>query len=193
MRKKSAEICLQFNPFPVLKTERLYLRSFLVKDAKDLLEMRTDDRVMKYLGRDKMKDLTEAKAYIQKVNKEAQNNKIIEWAITLNHKFIGKLGYWQIMPQHRRAEIGYTLMTEYFGRGLMSEAVAAVLQYGFEEMNLHSIEANVDPRNLKSVQLLTRNGFVKEGHFKENYFYDGLFTDTGSYGLLCSEWTKNKT
>ncbi len=193
MRKKSAEICLQFNPFPVLKTERLYLRSFLVKDAKDLLEMRTDDRVMKYLGRDKMKDLTEAKAYIQKVNKETQSNKIIEWAITLNHKFIGKLGYWQIMPQHRRAEIGYTLMTEYFGRGLMSEAVAAVLQYGFEEMNLHSIEANVDSRNLKSVQLLTRNGFVKEGHFKENYFYDGLFTDTGSYGLLCSEWTKNKT
>ena len=94
------------------------------------------------------------------------------------------------MEQHRRAEIGYTLVLEHFGKGLMSEALAAILLYGFEEMKLHSVEANLDPDNTKSAQLLTKNGFVKEGHSRENYFYNGKFTDTGSYGLLRSEWVK---
>lgn len=183
---------LQYTPFPILETERLRLRAFVVDDAKALYEMRSDDRVMKYLGRDKMKSEKEAQEYIQKVSNEAKENKAIEWAITMKgeNQVIGKLGYWRIMPQHRRAEIGYTLTTEYFGKGIMSEAVSAVVKFGFEVMLLHSIEANLDPENVKSSQLLIRNGFVKEGHFRQSYFYNGVFTDTGSYSLLRSVWMK---
>lgn len=195
MKEKVSELYLHFEPFPVLTTERLVLRSFIPKDAQALLNMRTNDRVMKYLGRDKMKNIAEANTFIQKVRKDANENKTIEWAITLKaeDKLIGKLGFWRIVTQHRRAEIGYNLMPEYFGKGIMSEAVSAVLKYGFQVMKLHSVEANLDPDNLKSVQLLNRNGFVKEGHFKESYFYNGIFSDTGSYGLLHSEWKKSNS
>ena len=195
MKEKVSELYLHFEPFPVLTTERLVLRSFIPKDAQSLLDMRTNDRVMKYLGRDKMKNIAEANTFIQKVTKDANENKTIEWAITLKaeDKLIGKLGFWRIVTQHRRAEIGYNLMPEYFGKGIMSEAVSAVLKYGFQVMKLHSVEANLDPDNLKSVQLLNRNGFVKEGHFKESYFYNGIFSDTGSYGLLHSEWKKSNS
>jgi ribosomal-protein-alanine N-acetyltransferase len=194
MKEGTLELCLQFDPFPVLTTERLVLRSFLPKDAQALLDMRTNDRVMKYLGRDKMKDLGEAISFIQKVKDDAENGKSIEWALTLKGAdiLIGKLGFWRIILQHQRAELGYNLTPNYFGKGIMSEAVTAVLQYGFEKMKLHSVEANLDPKNRKSVQLLSRNGFVKEGHFKESYFYGGSFSDTGSYSLLRSEWNKNK-
>ena len=195
MKEKVSELYLHFEPFPVLTTERLVLRSFIPKDAQSLLDMRTNDRVMKYLGRDKMKNIAEANTFIQKVTKDANENKTIEWAITLKaeDKLIGKLGFWRIVTQHRRAEIGYNLMPEYFGKGIMSEAVRAVLKYGFQVMKLHSVEANLDPDNVKSVQLLNRNGFVKEGHFKESYFYNGIFSDTGSYGLLHSEWKKSNS
>lgn len=194
MMKDGHALVLNFAPFPKLLTDRLILRAFVPADADALFAMRTNDRVMKYLGRDKMKDIAEANAFIQKVIKDANENKTIEWAITLKteDKFIGKLGFWRIMTQHRRAEIGYNLIPEYFGKGLMSEAVSAVLEYGFQKMNLHSVEANLDPTNQKSAQLLIRNGFVKEGLFRESYHYDGVFMDTASYGLLKVEWSKKR-
>ena len=195
MKKVIPVLKLQFDPFPALVTRRLSLRAFMPDDAEALYAMRTNDRIMKYLGRDKMKNLTEAKDFIQKVTIDALENKALEWAISLkgDNFVIGKLGFWRILPQHRRAEIGYTLIPNHFGKGIMSEAVSAVLRYGFEEMNLHSVEANLDPHNTKSAQLLTRNGFVKEGHSRGNYFYNGKFTDTGSYGLLRSEWVKKNS
>ena len=187
------ELALNFEPFPILKTDRLILRQFQVKDAVDLFKLRTDDKVMKYLGSPKMKDIDEAKAYIEKARKIKNGDTCIEWSLTLKEedKLIGKLGFWRIIKTHFRAELGYTMLPSYQSKGIMSEALNAILKYGFQIMKIHSVEANLDPKNEKSVNLLKRNGFTKEGQTKESYYFDGAFTDTSIYGLLKKDWEKN--
>ena len=66
----------------------------------------------------------------------------------------------------------------------ISEAINEVVNYGFEVMQLHSIEAIIDPENFASEKVLQKNGFVKEAHLKENEFYDGRFLDTVIYSIL---------
>jgi ribosomal-protein-alanine N-acetyltransferase len=74
----------------------------------------------------------------------------------------------------------------------MQEALLKVINYGFKVINLHSIEANVNPGNAASIKLLEKNKFVREAYFKENYFYNGKFLDTVIYSLLNAEHEKEK-
>ena len=108
------------------------------------------------------------------------------WGITLKESdtVIGTICYWRMQKEHYRAEIGYALHPAQQGKGMMDEALKAVLQYGFETMQLHSVEANVNPANEASRKLLERNGFVKEAHFRENYYYNGQFLDSVIYSLI---------
>ena len=69
----------------------------------------------------------------------------------------------------------------------MQEPITVVLEYGFNVMKLHSVEALVNPNNIASIRLLEKNGFIREAYFKENYFYNGRFLDTAVYSLLTSE------
>ena len=120
---------------------------------------------------------------------DQQNNDSILWGICLKDTapVIGTIGYWQIQKEHYRAETGYMLHPDYQGKGIMDEALKAVIKYGFETMQLHSIEANVNPANAASMKLLEKNGFVKEAYFRENYFYNGQFLDSVIYSLL-NKW-----
>jgi len=97
---------------------------------------------------------------------------------------IGTIGFWNILTEHFRAEIGYLLDVDFQGKGIMQEALSKVVEYGFNIMKLHSIEANVNPGNISSTRLLERNNFIKEGYFKENYYYNGRFTDTAVFSLF---------
>ena len=99
-------------------------------------------------------------------------------------KLIGTIGFWQIDKENYRAEIGYLLHPDQQGNGLMQEAIETVLQYGFQTMKLHSVEANVNPANIASIKLLEKKKFNKEAFFKENYYYNGKFLDTSVYSLL---------
>lgn len=97
---------------------------------------------------------------------------------------IGSGGIWRIQKDHLRGEIGYELSKEFWGNGIMTEALKEIVKFGFEKMNLHSIEANLDPENTGSVRLLEKLGFIREGYFAESYYFNGKFTDTGTYSLL---------
>lgn len=177
---------LNFDPFPTLVTERLVLRKIQNNDDIEIFRLRSDDRIMKFLDRPKAKSIDDARILINKINDELENNKGITWAITLknNPKLIGTIGYWNILIEHFRGELGYLLNFDYQGKGVMQEALSKVLDYGFKIMELHSIEANVNPGNLASIRLLERNDFIREGFFKENYYYDGRFLDTAIYSLI---------
>ncbi len=83
-----------------------------------------------------------------------------------------------------RAEIGYAMKPEYWGKGYIQEALIKVIYFGFNEFCLHSIEANVNPDNASSIKLLEKCGFKKEAYFKEDYFYNGKFLDSVIYSLL---------
>lgn len=111
----------------------------------------------------------------------------ITWGICLQEKplqLVGTIGLWKIIKEHYRAEIGYMLLPEYFRRGIMKEAINAVTAYAFNGIGLHSIEANINPANEASERLLISAGFVKEAHFKENYYFNGCFLDSIIYSLV---------
>jgi ribosomal-protein-alanine N-acetyltransferase len=176
---------LSFTPFPYIRTQRLLLRQIKHSDLNEIFFLRSDERVMKYLDRPKAKTSAEVYDFIQKIIDSETNNEGITWAITLKtDKLIGTIGFWNIQKEHYRAELGYILHPDYWGKGIMQEALSEVIDYGFKVMKLHSIEANVNPENTASIKLLERNGFSREAYYKENYFFDGKFMDSAIYSLL---------
>ena len=177
---------LNFDPFPVITTERLVLRKVKVSDADEVFFLRSDLGVLQYLDRKPAVSAEEALEWIEKILQSEKNNEVITWGITIKSgsKLIGTLCFWNINKQHYRAEIGYVLHPSYQGKGIMQEAVTPVLDYGFNTMKLHSVEGNVNPNNTSSIKLLERNNFVREGYFKENYFFNGTFSDSAIYSLL---------
>jgi ribosomal-protein-alanine N-acetyltransferase len=175
-----------FLPFPELMTPRLRLRFILPEDAESLLFLRSSEEVMRYIDKDRMKTKEDALAFIQIVTQGIHNGTGISWGISLRNEntLIGTIAYWRLIPENYRAEIGYMLHPYFQGRGLMSEAMNEVLRYGFEVMNLHSIEANIHPHNEVSRKLLLKFGFQKEAYFRENFFYNGKFLDSEIYSLI---------
>jgi [ribosomal protein S5]-alanine N-acetyltransferase len=179
-------LIINFDPFPVLETENLNLRRLITADVEEILSLRGNPETMKYIPRPLAKTKEDALEHIAMIDAKIENNEGINWAITLkdDSKVIGIIGHYRIKPEHYRAEIGYMLLPEFNGRGIITEAIKEVVKYGFNTMKLHSIEAIIDPENLASEKVLQKNGFVKEAHLKENEFFEGRFLDTVIYSLI---------
>ena len=179
-------LAIDFKPFPELVTERLRFRQLLPGDADEVFKLRSDERVNKFLTRNQYKTFEEAGAFINKINRGIHNNEWIYWAITFrdDNKLIGTICLWNIQPENYRAEIGYELQPDHWGQKIMSEAMPRIIDYGFDTMKLHSIEADLDPGNFQSVLLLEKNGFIKEGHFKESTYFNGKFSDRIVFSLI---------
>lgn len=177
---------ISFLPFPKLETERLLLRRITNDDVNEIFELRSNPKIMQYIPRPLVKTKEEALTHIAMIDEKINANEGINWAITLKNssKLIGIIGHFRIRPEHFRSEIGYMLLPEFQGRGIISEAVKEVVNYGFDVMQLHSIEAIIDPENLASEKVLQKNGFTKEAHLKENEYYEGQFLDTVIYSIL---------
>jgi len=177
---------INFEPFPNLETERLLLRRLDNSDVKEVFALRSNPSTMKFIPRPLVKNDEEALEHIAMINAKIDNNEGINWAITIkgNPRLIGIIGHFKIQQQNYRAEIGYMILPEYHGQGIVAEAIKEVVRYGFEEMQLHSIEAIIDPNNVASERVLQKNGFVKEAHILENEFFEGKFIDTVIYSLL---------
>jgi ribosomal-protein-alanine N-acetyltransferase len=185
-------LSINFHPFQNIETERLLLRRIDVNDVEEVLALRGNPDTMKYIPRPLTKSKEDALEHIAMIEEKIVNNTGINWGITIkgNPKIIGIIGHYRISPENHRAEIGYMSFPETNGKGYMSEALKAVLAYGFEQMNLHSIEAVIDPANIASEKLLQKNGFVKEAHILENELWEGKFWDTVIYSLLRKNWKK---
>ena len=178
---------VNFHPFPETKTERLLLRRLIREDTEDIYKIRSDKNVMKFIGKNPITTMQEAIDFYNLVNDSLHNNTGITWAIALIDspgKMIGTIGLWRLIKEHFRAEIGYMLMPYYWKKGLAKEAVSKVIQFGFDQMNLHSIEAHIHPKNSASASLLEGTGFIREAYFKEDFFFNGAFEDTAIYSLL---------
>lgn len=176
-----------FSPFPILQTERLLLRQIDLHDAPALYALRSHEAVLKYLDRPRPASQQEILALIELITATWQKSEALSWVLALKGQpqhLIGTIGYWRMQKEHFRAEIGYMLHPDFHRQSLMTEALTAVLDYGFQHMNLHSVEAHVNPENSGSIRLLEKAGFVREAYFRENYFYNGRFLDTAVYGLV---------
>ena len=177
---------INFHPFKNLETERLLLRRVSNDDVNEIMQLRGNPETMKYIPRPLVTNTDEALAHIKMINDKIDANEGINWAITIkgSPKLIGVIGHYRIQPENHRCEIGYMILPQYNGQGIVTEAVKAVLEYGFDDLQMHSIEGVIDPDNIASEKVLLKNGFVKEAHILENELWDGKFWDTVIYSLL---------
>lgn len=175
-----------FLPFQNLESERLLLRQITPDDVNEIFALRSNPETMKYIPRPLSTTKDDAMGHIKMIQDKIVSNEGINWAITEkgNPKMIGIIGHYRIRWEHFRSEIGYMLLPEHQGKGIITEAIQLLVDYGFNEMNMHSLEAIIDPKNTASARVLEKNNFVKEAHFKENEFYDGKFLDAVVYSLL---------
>lgn len=180
-------LTLNFTPFPELKTGRLLLRKLKSTDANEMFFLRSDENVLRYLGRGPAKTVAEVEEFIEKINKAADENASVLWGIAFLNEpstVIGTICLWNFKPENYRTEIGYLLHPSHWGKGIMKEAINAVVDYGFNVLGLHSIEALLSPENIASCAVLERTGFTKEGHLKESVYFNGEFGDMAIYSRL---------
>ena len=177
---------VNFQPFPQISTGRLLLRKITKGDAADFFTLRSDKDLMRYIDRPVAQTMQDVLNLIEIITTALKNNDGITWGIALRNdpKLIGTIGLWRIIKEHYRAEIGYLLSDAFQRQGIMQEAITAVINYGFNIMQLHSIEANVNPNNTASIMLLEKNKFIREAYFRENYYYNGKFMDSLVYSLI---------
>ncbi len=175
-----------FNEFPLLKTNRLTLRDIRVSDAAEIFAMRANGRVNQFIARDNMNNPEDSIQLAKKTILAYQNKQAIGWAGILrnNNKIIGTCGFNQIDFHNLRAEIGGELSTDYWGKNVALEAVTAIIKFGIDIMNLHSIEAKVSPQNRGAILLLEKIGFKKEAHFVDRLLFNGKFSDMAVYTLI---------
>ena len=116
---------------------------------------------------------------------------MLQWGVAdgATDAVIGTCTLTHLSNIHERAEIGFALRQARWGQGLGSEAVAAVVAFAFNQLALHRIDADVDPRNGRSLKLLERVGFKREGHLRERYFMNGERQDALMMGLLRTDWS----
>jgi ribosomal-protein-alanine N-acetyltransferase len=183
-----------FNPFPVLETQRLRLRRPLLADAADIFEIRSDKEVMRYIPRPLATSLEDVYAFLNLLESFVVKSERINWAIEWKEtgKVVGLGGYVHIKPEHSRAEVGYSIARAWHRKGIMREALQAILAYGFSELELHSVEAIIDEDNIASGNVLEDAGFRKEARFIEDFFYNDQYRNSVHYGLLQREWTALK-
>ncbi len=179
-----------FSAFPMLTTKRLVLQQAMLSDALDVLVFRGDPIVQRYNG-PIYQSAKEAQALIEELHVEYVNREGISWAVTLreNGIVVGLFGFHHWSRYHRRVEVGYDLARAYWGQGIASEALRAIIPFGFEQMNLNYIYAGTIADNHESVRLLERLGFQREGTRRQfSWEDDGTFHDSAIYGMLSHEF-----
>ena len=177
---------INFHPFKNLESKRLLLRRIIETDVDEIFELRSNPETMKFIPRPLAKTKEDALVHFKTIDENIENNKCINWAITLkgNPKLIGIIGHYRIQPENHRCEIGYMILPQYNEQGIVSEAIKMILEYGFNDLQMHSIEAVIDPENKASERVLQKNGFVKEAHILENELWEGKFWDSVIYSIL---------
>lgn len=177
----------RFNPFPAISTERLVLREIKAEDKREIFFLRSDKRVLAFLGKEPARRMQEAAEFIRMIKQSAEDNLSILWGISLKENpelLIGTICYWNLQKENHRAEIGYVLHPDYWRKGIMKEAMGAVLKYGFDQLKLHSVEARLLAANKSSALLLESAGFAREGYLREEMYFRGNFYDTVIYSRL---------
>lgn len=182
---------------PILFSERLILSPIREDDADDYFALCSNPDVMRPWGTKQHQNLNETKNLILFLEHEFKKKQMIRWGIreqSAGHAsanpLIGDLGFWRFVNPRLRAEIGAKLSPQYWNKGYMTEAMTKVLDFGFQTMNLNSIEGNIDPENRSSMRMLEKLGFDKEGYIKGHSYcaFREKFVDTLLYSLRANQW-----
>jgi ribosomal-protein-alanine N-acetyltransferase len=181
---------MHWERLPTIDASRVSLRWISAADTNAFYAIYSHPEVMRYWSTPPLADREAAANLIEKIQEDWKRRVILKWGIALrtDDQLIGSLTLFNLDFNHRRAEIGYALGRDHWGKGYMNEALMAVLKYAFEVLDLHRIEADVDPRNAASIKTLERLGFKREGYLRERWQVNGEIQDAFYYGLLRRDW-----
>ncbi len=175
--------------FPQLRGRRLRLRGPRADDADALLALFSDPAVMRYWSRPPMTARGEAQGLIAEILDAFAQRTMLNWMVVgVDDVPVGTCTLFHFDPRLRHAEIGYSLRSDHWGKGLALEAVTLALHWGFRTLCLQRIEASTDPRNAASRALLQRLGFVSEGVLRERHDVGDPVTDSELFGLPAKDW-----
>ncbi|MDQ6420594.1 GNAT family protein [Paenibacillus sp. LHD-117] len=175
-----------FGDLPVLETERTLLRKITMADAYDMFEYCSDEAVSEYTTWYAHKTLEDTKVFIERVLHAYGNSDIGPWGIVdkQTSKLIGTCGfvYWNTV--HARAEVGYALSRAYWNKGIMSEVVSRIIDFGFRDMQLVRLEARCLLPNIGSAKVMEKTGMAFEGTLCKNVFTKGMHHDLKLFAII---------
>ncbi len=174
-----------FEPFPILYTSRLTLVAIGQQHLGDILQLFGNDEVTKYYNIITLTRIDEAQKIVDHFKNKLSAGLGIRWGICLNgsEQVIGTIGFNNFTKNHR-ANIGYDLLSEYWGKGIMSEALEAIIDYGFNILEVNRIEAEVMNGNIASEKLLVKMGFTNEGVLRQWMYWNERYHDMTMFSLL---------
>ena len=177
---------------PTLEGERIRLRWLESGDVPALFEVFGHPEVMRYWSRAPLRDLDDAAGLLAEIRALFGARTLFQWGLARasDDRVIGTCTLHHLEWAHGRAEVGYALGRAWWGQGWMLDALGRLVRYAFEELDLRRLEADCDPRNDRSLRLLERLGFRREGHLRERFVAGSEVQDSILLGLLRREWPR---
>ena len=182
-----------FARLPVIETERLTLRKMRLSDAADVFRYAQDHEVARHVLWEAHQSVWESRAYIRFLLYQYRNGEPGSWGIVLKEtgRVVGTIGYMNYSADNSTVEVGYSLAREHWGKGLMTEALNAVIDETFRVLKLHRIEAMHFTDNPASGRVMEKCGMQHEGHLRERICCKGVFRDVEMWGILRKDWEKS--
>ena len=177
---------------PRFETERLVVRPIEpIEDLEALFDLFADPEVARFTDTGPFDSLAEAEEVMAWIGDIFERRQGLRWGITLAEepdRLVGTCGFNVWNRENNSAEIGYDLAQSHWGQGLMTEALAPVLRFGFQHMGLNRIEADVTVGNAGSARVLEKLGFREEGLLRQRGYWKGQYHDLRYFGLLREDW-----
>ena len=171
---------------PDLTTPRLRLRKLTMRDAPDIYRYSRDAEVARHVLWDAHRTVGDSRAYLRYMLRRYRGHEPASWGIEYREtgEVIGTIGFMWIQEDNAAAEVGYSLARDQWNRGLMTEALQAVIDYGFGRLNLNRIEAQHETTNPASGAVMRKCGMLHEGTLRGRLYNKGKYVDVDLYAIL---------
>ena len=177
---------------PDLMTPRLRLRRLTMRDAQDIYRYSRDPEVARHVLWDAHRSIGDSRAYLRYMLRRYRSHEPASWGIELieTGRIIGTIGFMWVQEDNAAAEVGYSLARDCWGRGFMTEALRAVIQYGFDHMALNRIEAQHETTNPASGAVMRKCHMQHEGTLRSRLFNKGRYVDVELYAILKRDFNR---
>ena len=179
---------------PDLVTPRLRLRRLTMRDAQDIYRYSRDPDVARHVLWEAHRSIGDSRAYLRYMLRRYRSHEPASWGIEWAEtgRIIGTIGFMWIQQENSAAEVGYSLAKEFWNRGIMTEALNAVLRYGFDTLNLNRIEAQHEVTNPASGAVMRKCHMLREGTLRSRLFNKGRYVDVDLYAILRKDFLRDR-
>lgn len=181
-----------FSHLPVLETPRLLLRPLKMSDCQDVFTYCRDPEVARHVLWDAHQTIGQTRAFLRYILRQYRNGEPSSYGIVWKetHQVIGTIGFMWLNTENRSTEIGYSLSRDFWNRGIMTEALQAVIRMAFDTLKLHRVEAQHDTANPASGRVMFKCGMLHEGTLRGRIYNKGQYIDVDIYAILREDWMK---